>query len=104
MKDNVLIEGGYRSRKIASFQRRRQDSLCHSREAPRFVGKGHLRCHSVASNRGFLIRATPRLLEHDLPLREARVDHRAYLFSAPRKRSPCASPWDGRLFFGGGAM
>jgi hypothetical protein len=30
MKDNVLIEGGYRSGKIASFQRAREGSLCHS--------------------------------------------------------------------------
>jgi hypothetical protein len=30
MKDNVLIEGGYGSRKIASFQRSREDSLRHS--------------------------------------------------------------------------
>jgi hypothetical protein len=30
MKDNVVIEGSYRSGKIASFQRGREDSLCHS--------------------------------------------------------------------------
>ena len=30
MKDNVVIEGSYRSGKIASFQCPREDSLCHS--------------------------------------------------------------------------
>jgi hypothetical protein len=30
MKDNVLIESSYRGGKIASFQRGREDSLCHS--------------------------------------------------------------------------
>ena len=49
MKDNVLIEGGYRSRRIASFQCSRQDSLRHSGETPRFAGKSDLRCHLVES-------------------------------------------------------
>jgi hypothetical protein len=30
MKDNVLIECGYRSRQIDSVQRGREGSLCHS--------------------------------------------------------------------------
>jgi hypothetical protein len=37
MKDNVLIEGGYRSGKIASFQRAREGSLCHSSVSHRAV-------------------------------------------------------------------
>jgi hypothetical protein len=47
MKDNVLIEGGYRSQKIASFQRSCEGSLCHSCVF-HVVGKGQrLKCYAV---------------------------------------------------------
>ena len=42
MKDNILIEGGYCSQKIDSFQRSREGSLCHRGDS-RVVGKGERR-------------------------------------------------------------
>jgi hypothetical protein len=39
MKDNVLIEGSYRSGKVAGFQRGREASLCHSSDSW-VVGQG----------------------------------------------------------------
>jgi hypothetical protein len=62
MKDNVLIEGGYRSRKIASFQRSCEGSLGHSRDS-HVVGKSErLKCDavdlSVASNAAVLVSST----------------------------------------------